>query len=91
MIQLFGRWVCLVAVELGGSCEIEVAQGVDELEVYKLTQKSGVYSVRAINKHRYREGQMISQKISICSFTPIKGLCGTCSYSSAVSCLCVCI
>jgi hypothetical protein len=41
----------LVTGELGGSCQIEIAQGVVELEVFKLTQKSGVYSVRAINKH----------------------------------------
>jgi hypothetical protein len=43
MIQLFEQNGRLVTAE--------VAQGLGELEVYKLTQKSGVYSVRAINKH----------------------------------------
>lgn len=42
---------CLVTNEGGGSLLFELAQGVGEIGSYKLTQKSGVYSVRAINKH----------------------------------------
>jgi hypothetical protein len=51
--------------------------------VYKLTQKSGVYSVRTINKHRYKESWMISKKISLRSpFQFSKGLCDISSHST---------
>jgi hypothetical protein len=57
----------LVAVEVDESRWLEITQGVGELEVYKLTQKSGVYSVRAINKHHYREGRIFFARLSLVS------------------------